>query len=514
MKTSLRHIGSIVFLCSVVILSLFVIQSSIPLIQAAQFDRFADAVLGQPEFTSSLENNSGLSAASLNYPWGLAVDQQTGRLYIADTSNHRVLGWPSAAAFTNQEAADLVIGQSDFTSNSSDQGQPLPNAATLDGPIDVAVDYDGNLYVADFDNHRILVYEDPTEHDAVADWVLGQPSFFDEFAGAGRDGLHFPWGMAIDSAGNLYVADSENNRVLQYDTPLTTDTLPDQVFGQPNFESTTRNNGGVSAVSLSGSLDLALDWLGNLYVADTGNGRVLIYRDPLNTDTTADEVIGQPNFTSNAVSDPGPDTFSWLTGITVDRYGNVYTVEISRDRVMVFETLLYSDKIADRVLGQPDFTTVEDRDRETNAATLLEPIGVAVDTGNNIVVADMSNSRVLRYDTVGPHPIPEITEVTPATIPVGSANLMLTVTGQNFASDTVLFWDDMPLETTVVDYTEVTATIDAAYLREAGTANLTIRNPAPGGQQSAPWLITIGSATTPTPSPSSTPTVFLPAIIR
>ncbi|MEM8531746.1 MAG: NHL repeat-containing protein, partial [Chloroflexota bacterium] len=347
MNISLRHFGSIVFLCIVVILSLFVIQSSMPLIHAAQFDRFADAVLGQPEFTSSLENNSGLGATSLAYPWGVEVDQQTGRLYVADTNNHRVLSWPSAAAFTNQEAADMVIGQPDFVSNASDQGQPLPDAATLDGPIDVAVDYDGNLYVADFDNHRILVYEDPTEHDAVADWIFGQPSFFDEFESAGRDGLHFPWGMAIDSAGNLYIADSDNNRVLQYDTPLITDTLPDRVFGQPDFESTTQNTGGLSATSLSGSLDLALDGLGNLYVADTGNSRVLIYRDPLNTDTTADEVIGQPNFTSVVGSDPGPDTFSWLTGITVDRYGNVYTVEISRERVMVFETPLYSDKLAD-----------------------------------------------------------------------------------------------------------------------------------------------------------------------
>ncbi|MEM8535947.1 MAG: IPT/TIG domain-containing protein, partial [Chloroflexota bacterium] len=212
--------------------------------------------------------------------------------------------------------------------------------------------------------------------------------------------------------------------------------------------------------------------------------------------------------------DPGPDTFSWLTGITVDRYGNVYTVEISRERVMVFETPLYSDKLADWVLGQPDFTTVEDRGRETNAATLSEPVSVAVDAGNNIVVADTGNSRVLRYDTVVPHPVPEITAASPATIPVGSESLMLTVTGQGFAADTVLFWDDVPLETTVVDYTEVMATIDAAYLREAGTANLTIRNPASGGQQSASWTITIGSATTPTPTPTSTPTVFLPAIIR
>ncbi|NJO81525.1 MAG: hypothetical protein HC828_01340 [Blastochloris sp.] len=329
MKTSLRHFGLIVFLGLIIMLSLFIIQPAIPLTHATQFDRFADAVLGQPDFTSFFPNKGGaVDAASLNYPWGIAVDQQTGRLYVADTSNHRVLSWSNAAAFTNQQAADMVIGQPDFVNNSSDQGQLLPNAATLDGPIDVAVDYDGNLYVADYDNHRILVYEDPTEHDAVADWVIGQPSFFDEFAGDGRDGLQLPWGMAIDSAGNLYVADSENNRVLQYNTPLTTDTLPDQVFGQPDFESTTRNNGGVSAVSLSGSLDLALDSLGNLYVADIGNGRVLIYHAPLNTDTIADHVIGQPNFTSN---DADPDMFSWLIGITVDRYGNVYTVEIARD---------------------------------------------------------------------------------------------------------------------------------------------------------------------------------------
>ncbi|NJO81524.1 MAG: hypothetical protein HC828_01335 [Blastochloris sp.] len=166
------------------------------------------------------------------------------------------------------------------------------------------------------------------------------------------------------------------------------------------------------------------------------------------------------------------------------------------------------------MLSQPDLTTIESRDRETDATTLLEPISVAVDLGNNVMVADMGNSRVLRYDTVVLHSVPEITAVSPAMISIGSESLPLTVTGRGFAFDTVLFWDDMPLETTVVSYTEVTATIDAEYLREAGEVSLTIRNPVPGGWQSTPWTITIGSPTSPTPTPTSTPTVFLPAIIR
>ena len=92
----------------------------------------------------------------------------------------------------------------------------------------------------------------------------------------------------MDSHGNLFVADQDDNRVLEYNTPLTTDTVADEVFGQGgSFSTIAQNKGGVSASSLDGPNGVALDSSGDLYVADSGNHRVLEYNNPL-TNTTAD----------------------------------------------------------------------------------------------------------------------------------------------------------------------------------------------------------------------------------
>ena len=107
----------------------------------------------------------------------------------------------------------------------------------------------------------------------------------------------------MDAAGNLYVADYINNRVLEYNTPLTLtvtpgsgDTVADRVFGQGgSFTSNTCNLGlaNPSASSLCNPVGVAVDAAGNLYVADYGNNRVLEYNTPLTTDTVADRVFGQ-----------------------------------------------------------------------------------------------------------------------------------------------------------------------------------------------------------------------------
>ena len=86
----------------------------------------------------------------------------------------------------------------------------------------------------------------------------------------------------VSIAGTLYVADQANSRVLEYDTPLSSDTVADRVFGQGgSFTSGTCNNGGVSASSLCGPRGVGLDHPGNLYVADTDNSRVLGFDKPV-----------------------------------------------------------------------------------------------------------------------------------------------------------------------------------------------------------------------------------------
>ena len=123
--------------------------------------------------------------------------------------------------------------------------------------------------------------------NAVADLVLGQPHLTGQphlfsntanYGGVSASSLHGPREVAVDAAGNVYVADTSNHRVLVYLDPQNTDTVADLVLGQPNFTSRTANNGGVSASSLNNPREVAGDAAGN---ADRSEGAGSLRAGPL-----------------------------------------------------------------------------------------------------------------------------------------------------------------------------------------------------------------------------------------
>jgi DNA-binding beta-propeller fold protein YncE len=152
------------------------------------------------------------------------------------------------------------------------------------GASGLAVDAHGNLYVADTANNRVLVYRDPLTTDAVADQVLGQPGFQQRLAGTGpRRFAPGNLAIALGPADELYVADPGNDRVLEFLQPLR-GTAADRIFGHDDFAA-----GGVpfnvppppaTAANLLEPMGVAVDAMGNLYVADTGHDRVLRFDRP------------------------------------------------------------------------------------------------------------------------------------------------------------------------------------------------------------------------------------------
>jgi hypothetical protein len=204
------------------------------------------------------------------------------RVYVADTSNNRVLGFKSISALLNGAEADLIIGSSDFFA----AGNFGTNEKTLNGPRGVAVDKLGNLYVADTNNNRVLEYNKPfasgLSTNLSAQMVFGQglnftsnQCNFGQSSQPNIESLCSPQGVALDSNGNLFVADTNNNRVLAYESPFNPTTDADIVYGQPLFTTNFNNLGGISATSLSGPTAVALDSSNNLYVADSNNNREL-----------------------------------------------------------------------------------------------------------------------------------------------------------------------------------------------------------------------------------------------
>ncbi len=399
-------------------------------------DGVADRVFGQADFTSGgpgCNQGDGPTAGTLCNPAGATVDG-AGNVYVADWANNRVLEYDSG--LTTDAIADRVFGQGgDFTTGLCDKGGIGAGSLCFNGGKTgpVAVDGHGNLYVTDSVNSRVLEYDNPIATDTVADRVFGQANFTIGQCGGGASGLCYPLGVALDSAGNLYVADTSNNRVLEYDSPLTTNTVADRVFGQGgDFASNTCNLGGTSASSLCGPNAVAVDAHGNLYVTDGNqlysahsNNRVLEYDSPLTTNTVADRVFGQGgDFASNTCNLGGTSASSLCvpSGVGVDAAGNLYVADRLNNRVLEYDTPLATDTVADRVFGQGgDFATGQCNKGGIGAGSLCVLDGLTLDAAGNLYVADGDNNRVLEYDGASPTPTPAPTAThTPIATPTAT----------------------------------------------------------------------------------------------
>ncbi|HWP47882.1 MAG TPA: hypothetical protein VNM22_12025 [Candidatus Limnocylindrales bacterium] len=382
-------------------------------------DTIADKVFGQKLFTTFFPDFT--DAQGLFDPFGVAIDRSVipNRLYVTDTTNSRILGYKDVLSLINGKPADLVIGQPDFFSAGCNTGGI--SASSLCLPIGIAVDSNGNLYVADFNNNRILEYNSPFTTDTIADKVFGQGGDFTTNAcnkgGLSANSLCIPLGVAVDKLGNLYVSDSNNHRVLEFDNPLTSDTQADRVFGQGgSFTTNTCNNGGIHAGSLCSPWELAVDNLGNLLVTDRDNHRVLEFDNPLTSDTQADRVFGQGgSFTTNTCNTGGRSANSLCSpqGVTWDNFGNVYIADAGNHRVLLFMSPLTTDQVADLVLGQGgNFTTALANNGGISANSFFTPVGLGVDDFGRLYVADNDNNRILVFFP----PPPSVTTLTPSVV--------------------------------------------------------------------------------------------------
>jgi uncharacterized protein (TIGR03437 family) len=253
-------------------------------------------------------DNGPATAAQLNgTTYGLAVDS-AGNLYIADAYNCRV------RKVSNGVIAN--IAGNGFCGFSGDNGPP--NAAQLNVPSGVAVDSAGNIYIADTNNHRIREVS-----NGVIITVAG--SVTGGFAGDGGDAinaeLNFPEGVAVDSAGNLYIADTNNSRVRRVSGGVIT-----TVAG--NGSGYSGDNGPAISAGLSYPSSVAVDSAGSLYIAG----------DPYRIRKVSGGVITTVAGAGATVADGTPPANAALnapSSIAVDPSGNVYISDTGNDRVRV-----------------------------------------------------------------------------------------------------------------------------------------------------------------------------------
>lgn len=289
-------------------------------------------------------------------------------------------------------------------------------------PLALAIDTSSNppvLYVADAGNNRVLAWKNALQfvNGAFADLIIGQKDRYSTLAqGPGRSltsGLNTPTALAVDKAGNLYVADAGNNRILRYPKPFAQAVeykVPDLVLGQLNLGINTANAGGISdkSLALGGARSgLALDRQGNLWVSDTGNNRILRYRSgdlvAGRNGPAADLVLGQVDFLTNTVQG-GRTSKTALSGpgsLAIDDQGRVLTTD-RFSRVVVFEPPFRSGIDAKRILGIQTAAQGQPPPPPVNDSSLGGADGPAQGVfllGARVGVADTGNHRIMIYDS-------------------------------------------------------------------------------------------------------------------
>ena len=437
----------------------------------------AGVVYGQGgRFTSNAANYGGVSASSLSNTQGMVVDNN-GNLYVSDGGNNRVLLYPAGST-----TATRVYGQNgSFTDNAANNGGVSANS--LSNPQGIAIDSSGNLYVADQNNNRVLFYP---AGSTTATRVYGQNGSFTTNSansnGVSATTLAQPFGLALDNGGSLYVTDYLNNRVLFYPSGSTTAT---QVYGQGgSFTSNNMNNGGLSASSLNQPTGVALDSSGDLYVADIYNNRVLFY--PYGS-TTATEVYGQGgSFSSNAANNGGVTASSLNNPMTIalDSSGDLYVVDRSNNRVLFYP---FGSTAATRVYGQAnDFTASSSNNGGLSANSLSQPWAVALDASGNLYVTDYSNNRVLEYGTLGNVNVCPSGQSTPA-----PCNTTITLSYFHVAATTLGATQVVTQGATGLDFTLASGgTCTGGLAADSScTVNVTFTPLAPGSRMGAVTLL-------------------------
>lgn len=388
-------------------------------------DTTADLVVGQADFT---HNSSGTTSTTLNQPKGVTLDIN-GNLYVGDYNNSRVTEYD--APLSTGDAAHMAIGQPNLTSSLCNQGGSV-GAGTLCNPSGLSTDSSGNLYVVDTNNNRVLAFTESNPPRTVsASRELGQHDLTHSTQNFVDDTTVNPTGVAIDRTSNpnhLYAVDTANSRVLGYidATTFQNGGAATLVIGQPDFFTNTPNTGGVSAHTLNGGVSAelmaaAVDPSGNLWVGDPGNRRGLEFSAPFLSGVTMNEaasiVLGEPNFTTVAGGLNCPDTSTSLCpqGLAFDSGGNLYAADHDNSRVLEYNAPLSyigpTPEPANLVFGQgpagtTSFTTGTCNLGGESANSLCHPYGVAVDSHDNVYVADFDNSRVLEYDKPVPFATP------------------------------------------------------------------------------------------------------------
>lgn len=330
----------------------------------------ASVVFGQPNFTTSGQN---VTQNGMGNPEATAFDA-AGDLWTGDFYFGRVIEF--IPPFGDGMNASIVIGQQNFTTNGGSSGIAA-SQSNMSNVVGVAFDEACNLWAGDFDNNRILEFVPPFMDGMNASLVIGQTDFTSNGAATTASGLNLPQFFTFDAHGNLWVADYANNRVLEFPAPLSTGEAATLVIGQADLMS---NGSGTTQSTLAAPFGVAFDPDGDLWVADSVNNRALEFVPPFSTGMNASVVIGQPDFTSST-SATTQNGLASASDVKFDSAGRLYVADPNNNRVLIYTPVVgggakfTNGMNASVVIGQQNFTS---SGAATSATGLSGPLGLTI----------------------------------------------------------------------------------------------------------------------------------------
>ncbi len=318
--------------------------------------------------TSGSSNGTG-TAASFNFPTNVATDV-VGNVYVADFTNNMIRKISPSGVVTT------VAGST--TSGSADG---IGTAASFNGPYGLAVDTLGNIFVADAYNNKIRKI---TSAGVVSTFAGNLISGSTNGNGTAAS-FNNPGGLAIDDNGNLYVADRDNHMIRKISsTGLVTTLAGNTTLGSAN--------GTGTAASFNQPHAVAVDSLGNVYVADRGNNKIRkITATGLVTTVAGSGVFGNANGSTTAAS------FYYPSGIAVDDSGYLYVADYINNTIRKIDNTGFVSTYA----GFP--TASGSNNGVASSARFYYPSGVTVSATGILYVADQGNNMIRKIANCTPN---------------------------------------------------------------------------------------------------------------
>jgi sugar lactone lactonase YvrE len=395
-------------------------------------------------------DGASATSAVLAFPLGVALDS-SGNVFIADYDNNRVRKVTPFGLITTVAGT----GSPGF---SGDEGPAI--AAKLFKPYGLAVDSGGNLFIADSYNQRVRKV---SPAGVISTFAGNGRNAFAGDGGPATQAQFYPFGIGLNSAGNLYIADWSNNRIRRV-TPAGVITT---VAGSAT-KGFFGDGGPATAARLSGPYDVTVDGSGNLYIADTGNNRIR----KVTSAGVISTVAG--NNTNGWSGDGGPAIAASLSSpesVAVDGQGNLYIADSGNNRIRKVTPVGTISTIAGT--GVSGFSG---DGGPAASAQLSAPVGIKVDSGGNIYFADFLNHRIREI-------VAQPTVVTLVTNPPG---LSLTVDGVPVTAPLTLGW--LPGSTHTIEGAPQGST-DTRYVfaswSDGGSQSHTVTAPPFGGTYTA-----------------------------